>query len=246
MSWELDPNRNHLDMDYFISRSANNPVDTNELRRRLALLFDRVDRNVKCLHTASCGHHLAEAFLKTINVPGPVVECGTFKGGMAAKLSILCKVFNKKLFVFDSFKGLPHSEPCTDMLTGEFASWEKGWFTGHRSEVENSIKYYGYEEVTTLVEGWFEDTLHLHDIKPSLIFIDVDLVSSMRTCLEYFWPRLRGPYFFSHEATVKEYAEAILDEDWWRQKFNCSPPSHVGVGAGYPDAGHLCRLNKEF
>lgn len=246
MDWELDPERIKLNRKHFARRATNIGLDTQQFRHDLALLFDKVDRNVKCLHGPACGHHIAEGFLKTVDIPGPVVECGTFKGGMAAKLSILCKIFGKQLYVFDSFQGLPHDEPCTDLALeeGESLAWRKGWFTGYRPEVENSLKYYGKEEVCTLVEGWFEDTLHLHDIKPSFIFIDVDLVSSMRTCLEYFWPRLQGPYFFSHEATIKEYTEALLDKEWWNEKLGCDPPTHVGVGQGYMDAPHLCRLNK--
>lgn len=252
MSWETDPDRRILDLEYFVERATgenfdgNHPPDSKQIRRNLALLFDRVDRNVQSLHTPACSHHIAEAFLRVVDIPGPVVECGTFKGAMAAKLSILCKHYGKELYVFDSFKGLPHDEPCTELHTGDIGTWKKGWFTGHKPEVENSIKYWGCEQVTTLVEGWFEDTLHLYDIKPSFVFIDVDLVSSMKTCLEHFWPRLQGPYFFSHEATIKEYIEALLDKEWWSNTINCDLPSHIGVGTGYKDAFHLCRLNKSL
>src|SRR5262249_42214441 len=50
--------------------------------------------------------HLAMA-LKILETPpdlaGEVVECGTWKGGSAANLSLVCKIVGRKLRVYDSF-----------------------------------------------------------------------------------------------------------------------------------------------
>src|SRR6266480_1140884 len=38
---------------------------------------------------------------------GVVVECGCYKGGSTANLSLICAKAGRKLHVFDSFAGLP-------------------------------------------------------------------------------------------------------------------------------------------
>ena len=38
---------------------------------------------------------------------GFILECGTLKGGCAANLSLVAKMTNLKLLVYDSFEGLP-------------------------------------------------------------------------------------------------------------------------------------------
>src|ERR1017187_6303006 len=53
--------------------------------------------------------HLAMA-LKLLEI-GIVVECGTWKGGTAANLSIICRLTGRQLFIFDSFRGLPPADP---------------------------------------------------------------------------------------------------------------------------------------
>ncbi len=58
--------------------------------------------------------HLAMA-LKILETPpddaGDVLECGTWKGGSAANLSLVCRIVGRKLRVFDSFEGLPEGQP---------------------------------------------------------------------------------------------------------------------------------------
>src|SRR5262245_33881117 len=39
-------------------------------------------------------------------VAGSVVECGSYKGGSTANLSLVCKLVGRRLHVFDSFAGL--------------------------------------------------------------------------------------------------------------------------------------------
>src|SRR6478672_5630594 len=52
--------------------------------------------------------HLAMA-LKILETPpdveGDVVECGTWKGGSAVNLSLVCRLTGRKLRIFDSFEG---------------------------------------------------------------------------------------------------------------------------------------------
>ena len=246
MCWETDSTRNHLDEHHFRSRTTEDSFDTFLFRQELCKRFELINRNMPQhldrLHSPPCGYHIAEGLLFTKNVEGPIVECGCFKGAMTAKMSILCKAMGKELYVFDSFQGLPHDELFNDGIN----KWRKTQFSCPRNEVEAAVRKYGEIEVCHFVEGFFENTLQDYDLKPSMVFIDVDLTTSMRTCTEHFWPRLVGPRFYSHEARIKEYVEALLDRQWWNDKFGRDPPPHVGCGTGFPDAPALCYLKKNY
>ena len=58
--------------------------------------------------------HLAMA-LKLFEIPpeqaGDVLECGTWKGGAAANLSLVCQIVGRRLRIYDSFRGLPEGDP---------------------------------------------------------------------------------------------------------------------------------------
>ena len=44
------------------------------------------------------------------NVKGVIVECGCYKGGSAAKISLIAKIFNRKMILCDTFKGMPENK----------------------------------------------------------------------------------------------------------------------------------------
>ena len=50
---------------------------------------------------------MATALLRTPrSKAGCVVECGTYKGGSATNLSLICRITGRKLHIFDSFEGV--------------------------------------------------------------------------------------------------------------------------------------------
>src|SRR5271169_4163750 len=71
----------------------------------------RMARNYRRITTGSYViEHLVMA-TQILKVPkaleGCVVECGSFKGGSAANLSLVCGLCDRHLEIFDSFQGLP-------------------------------------------------------------------------------------------------------------------------------------------
>jgi hypothetical protein len=50
---------------------------------------------------------VAAAVIERRGQPGHVVELGAYKGSSTAKLSLACRLAGKRLWVFDSFEGLP-------------------------------------------------------------------------------------------------------------------------------------------
>jgi hypothetical protein len=120
------------------------------------------------------------------DVPGVVVECGTFKGGTAAALSLACKITGRELFIFDSFEGLPAGLPNDR----EAKYYAKGDWAGTYDEVITNLKKGGDFNRCTFVRGWFDQTLPKFDREVVLAYVDVDLEASLDTCIRSLWPRL--------------------------------------------------------
>lgn len=178
--------------------------------------------------------HLAMA-LKILesspDVPGDVIECGTYKGGSAANLSLVCRIVGRKLKIYDSFEGLPDGKPGDR----EAIHYQKGDYSGTLSEVKTNIKQHGAIECCEFIQGWFEDTLPNLASSVLLAFLDVDLEASLHTCVKYIWPCLvdRG-YIFIDECVGTDYVALFYSEKWWHKYFNITPPGLIGAGTGLP------------
>jgi O-methyltransferase len=178
--------------------------------------------------------HLAMA-LKILETPpdlkGDVIECGTYKGGSAANLSLVCRITGRKLKIYDSFEGLPAGEK------GDRAAkyYQKGEFAGTLEEVKLNIRRYGAIECCEFVKGWFNETLPKLDSPVLLAWIDVDLESSLHTCVKNIWPNLVSTGFlFIDEALDTDHVSLFYSEAWWHKYFNCNPPGLIGAGTGLP------------
>jgi len=165
------------------------------------------------------------------DILGDIVECGTWKGGTATNLSLICRIVGRKLKVYDSFEGLPDTKPGEPLAKVNL----KGAFAGTIDEVMSNIKYYGEIECCEFEKGWFDDTLPKLNSPVLLAFIDVDLESSLHTCVRWIWPNLVDQgYLFTDEAAFLEYVALFYSEKWWRKYFNRNPPGLIGAGSGLP------------
>jgi O-methyltransferase len=127
------------------------------------------------------------------NVPGDVVECGVWKGGMSAGMAMLLGK-SRKYYLFDSFEGLPPAEPSLD---GEYASeWQKledktinhNNCTAAEADADAIMRSTGVDY--QLVKGWFENTVpDFQGIeKIAVLRLDGDWYESTMTTLEKFFP----------------------------------------------------------
>jgi hypothetical protein len=134
--------------------------------------------------------------LRSHGVEGCVLECGCFKGYSSCCLSISCHRLGYPLVIADSFAGLP---PGPETV-GEGRYYQVGDFTGSRAEVEQNLQTFGDPAGVEFVEGWYSDTLKCWDRPLALLWMDVDLDSSVRDvlnpCLPHLDPR---SVIFSHE-----------------------------------------------
>jgi O-methyltransferase len=207
------------------------------LARKLNLLRC-LRRNLKAVTSAS--GLLEQLFMITkllnLEVPGVVVECGTYKGGSAVNLSLACELVDRRLLVYDSFSGLPkpsENDRTHSTIDGMTDDYEEGWWRGSLDEVKSNIGRYGRIQRCSFVPGYFHDTLPKLNEPVALAFCDVDLADSLRTCLKYLWPRLvEGGVLFTHEAMQREIFSIFHDDEWWRRNLGCAPPGLVGGGSG--------------
>jgi O-methyltransferase len=179
------------------------------------------------------------------SVPGCVVECGSYKGGSATNLSLVCDLTGRKLEIFDSFAGLPAPEQSDKehVLVGlqTIHTYEEGAWCGTLPEVRQNITAHGRISVCNFNPGFFDQSLPSFKQPCVLVFADVDLRSSLETCIEYLWPRLQNSCcFFTHEAPHLEISALFYDYPWWQAHLNSSAPGLLGAGMGVgllPESG---------
>lgn len=217
---------------FILHSRAIHPAYRMTVLKKLALGL-RMFLNTLRIPTAS-GYkaHLAMA-LKLLETPpdepGDVVECGTWKGGSAANLSLACRITGRRLMIFDSFEGLPEPTPGDR----EAPHYRKGDYRGTIDEVRRHVKRYGVLECCEFIQGWFEETLPALRTPIVLAWLDVDLERSLDTCVRYLWPHLseRG-FIFIDECVNVNYSALFWSETWWKTHFNRVPPGLVGAGTG--------------
>jgi O-methyltransferase len=154
------------------------------------------------------------------------------------------------LYVFDSFSGLPAPtafDKIHHAFSGRVKHYTEGDYRGTLDEVRRNVARWGVLEACEFVPGDFSETLPTFAGEPALVFMDVDLIESARTCLRLLWPILReGGRFFTHEAGVETFLDGVLDPIWWHSALKQCPP--VLYGAGYrfgPHAANLAYLKKD-
>jgi O-methyltransferase len=126
---------------------------------------------------------------QALALDGDIVECGVYRGGTAAMMArmIVESRKNKKLFLFDTFSGMPKTDPNRDLhRQGDFADTSD-------SEVKTFIDAPG---VAVIRKGFIPDTFSgLETIRIAFAHIDVDLYQSIIDSLKFIWPRLtRGGF----------------------------------------------------
>jgi hypothetical protein len=133
-------------------------------------------------------YYLYSLLLQTIPVPGHVVECGVFCGWSAILLGSLMKdkCPAKRLLLFDTFCGIPDSNPELDAFeAGDFGAAS---FNRVRSNILLILKN---DDFVTYFVGPIPRTFSgCENLTVSLVHVDVDVYEATKDCLEFFWPRL--------------------------------------------------------
>ena len=165
-------------------------------------------------------------------VPGVIVEAGAYKGGSTAKISLVAAYAKRTLCVFDSFEGLPlNKEDHGKNIYGGDAYFPGGSYAGSLDEVKTAVSKYGDPNACTFVKGWFENTMTQFQEPVAVGYIDVDLVSSTKTCLTYLFPRLiKNGVLFSQDGHLPLIIRLLKDASFWKNEVKTEPPRMEGLG----------------
>ncbi|HWS54067.1 MAG TPA: TylF/MycF/NovP-related O-methyltransferase [Pyrinomonadaceae bacterium] len=217
------------------ARFLSRPTPAASLARRLALVRSlcRTTMAVDCAHT----QEEMLSFIETVlglpaGVEGCVVEAGCCKGGSTAKFSLAARLAGRRLFVFDSFEGLPDNEEAHGTtILGETPDFSRGRYAGTLEEVRRNVREHGAPEVCEFVKGWFDETMPGFGERVAAVYLDVDLVASTRTCLKHLYPLLSpGGYVYSQDGHLPLVIELLRDERFWEGEVGCARPRFEGLG----------------
>ncbi len=119
---------------------------------------------------------------QTAHLPGDVAEVGVYRGGTARLLSEALGRANKRIHLFDTFRGMPPTDPDKDMhKEGDFNDTSLAEVKVFLEDLQN-IEYY---------EGLFPETAgRIVDEVFSMVHVDVDIYKSVKECLNFFYPRM--------------------------------------------------------
>jgi O-methyltransferase len=120
-----------------------------------------------------------------VHLAGHFAECGVFNGGTALLLARILKNENhKKLYLFDSFQGLPKINGVKDQWfsEGDYAA----------KSVEGVEELLGdFRNIIDIRCGWIPRTFcGLENERYAFAHLDVDLYQSTLDCCNYFYSRL--------------------------------------------------------
>jgi O-methyltransferase len=120
-------------------------------------------------------------------IPGHMAEAGVYRGGTAAVMLSACRT--KRLLLFDTFEGLPHAGD--GFAFGEYA--------GSIQDVSKNLSR--WDGRFEMHKGLFPDSAAgMESLRFSFVHLDLDLYSSTKAALEWFWPRVNpGGVLLSHD-----------------------------------------------
>jgi O-methyltransferase len=200
---------------------------------RISLLFNyyRTSASVSCPHTPYEIFSFSKEILNlSESIPGCAIEAGCFKGGSTAKFSRAACLAGRKLLVFDSFEGIPQNvEDHAGSKQGQ-ENFSAGSYSGSLEEVKRNVEKFGTLSSCEFIKGWFDDTMPNFRREVAAIYLDVDLVSSTKTCIKHLYPLLApGGALYSQDGHLPLVCDLFDDDAFWRDELGCAKPSIEGL-----------------
>lgn len=127
---------------------------------------------------------------KYSSIPGCVIECGCWRGGMTAGISETINNKQKLYYLFDSFEGLP---PAKEIDGKAALDWQSDtnspfYYDNCKAEIEFAEKAMGLAKNNNykIVSGWFKDTIPNMEFKEkiAILRLDGDWYDSTMQCLD--------------------------------------------------------------
>lgn len=156
-------------------------------------------RERESLLSANEAFHLYSVARAQAGLPGVMAEVGVYQGCSAKIISLASG--GKPLYLFDTFEGLP---PPGRSEAGHLA---KNQYSGALPNVQTFLRDH---DNIVFYPGFFpQSTEGLAEERFSFVHLDVDLKSSTRAGLDYFYPRMvPGGIIMTHDYS---YLDGVRD-----------------------------------
>lgn len=160
-------------------------------------------------------------------IPGDIVETGVWKGGACIWAAAVLKQVksDKKVYVCDSFEGLPPVSHPKETISYDDAESLRVSL----EEVEENFRRFDLLNNVVFVKGWFKDTMPTLNIPVSILRLDGDMYESTDDVLRYMYDRVSpGGYVIVDDYQLPSCRMAV-DELRSRKKLRGSLPVRPGV-----------------
>jgi len=177
----------------------------NPERLKVLELVKKIKSESEMLLGDNEAYQLFMAVKATSKIAGDIVEVGTYMGG-SAKIICEARKENKKIYLFDTFNGLPKLSDKDNNI-----HFQVGEFRSSLDYVKNYLKDYSGVFIT---KGLFPKTAdNIKDKKFSFVNLDVDLYEGTKDSIEFFYPRMsRGGIIISHDYISTPGVKKAFDE----------------------------------
>jgi O-methyltransferase len=161
------------------------------------------------------------------NVPGDLIETGSWRGGATIYMRAILKahgVTNRKVWVADSFQGLPKPDERFPADAGDQHYTRDELAISEEQVRDNFRRYDLLDDQVVFLPGWFEDTLAPAAIDPiAVLRLDGDMYSSTMVALDALYARVSpgGFVIVDDYGAVPACAQAIGD---FRDKHGITEP----------------------
>ena len=131
---------------------------------------------------------ILELARECLDVSGDYVEMGCYKGDTSLLLAEVLREVDKKLWIYDSFEGLPGKSANDESVLG--VNFKSGELLVTKREVKERFLRAGLP-VPVIKKAWFKD-LTSDDLPPEIAFafLDGDFYESIRDSLELVVPKM--------------------------------------------------------
>jgi O-methyltransferase len=164
-------------------------------------------------------------------VPGDLIEAGAWRGGVAILMRGILKAFgveDRRVWVADSFQGLPPSDPERYPADHVRLPEELEFLAVPVEEVRDNFRRYGLlDDQVRFVEGWFSETLPaLREHRWSVVRLDGDLYESTMDSLVNLYDGLSpGGFLIVDDFSLPSCQEAV--EEFRRERGISEPIEQI-------------------
>lgn len=146
-------------------------------------------------------------------LPGDFAECGVYRGGSALLLCHALEGTNKRLYLFDSFEGLPKPDSDHDPF------FREGEYAASLDAVRERLRR--YSDRLEYRKGWIPDTFAgVGEKRFALAHVDVDLYQPTLESARFLYPRLipGGVMVFDEYGFSSAHGEKIAVDEFFADK----------------------------